>query len=92
MSCQDTRRSRNYHQFVAGTHGLWLWVKSLKALVGAVPRNSESVIPEELLPIGPVGWVVSEHERLVVEEQGRRFNEKEWIAQLEAEAALKKKA
>jgi len=50
------------------------------------------VIPEELLPIGPVGWVVSEHERLVVEEQGRRFNEKEWIAQLEAEAALKKKA
>jgi hypothetical protein len=77
---------------VAGTHGLWLWVKSLKALVGAVPRNSESVIPEELLPIGPVGWVVSEHERLVVEEQGRRFNEKEWIAHLEAEAAVKKKA
>jgi hypothetical protein len=77
---------------VAGAHGLWLWVKSLKALVGAVPRTGDSTIPEELLPIGPFGWVISEHERLVVEEQGRIFDEKEWIAQLEAEAALKKQS
>jgi hypothetical protein len=75
---------------MAGAHGLALWVKSLKALVGAVPAANESVIPDELLPVGPVGWVIAEHQRLVIEEQGRSFDEKEWLAQLEADFKAKK--
>ena len=69
-------------------HRLWLWWRSLRALVGAVPPLETSGIPDERMAIGPVGWVLEEHERLVQAEQiaeGRRSE----LAELEAQRAAK---
>ena len=73
-------------------HRLWLWWRSLRALWGAVPRLESSGIPDDRVPIGPVGWVLEEHDRLVQSEQiaeGRR-SEQAWLAELEAQRAAKR--
>ena len=75
-------------------HRLWLWWKSLPALWGAVPRVESSGIPDERVPIGPVGWVLEEHDRLVQAEQiaESRRSERAWLAELEAQRAAKHRA
>lgn len=74
-------------------HRLWLWWRSLRALVGAVPPLETSGIPDQRMAIGPVGWVLEEHERLVQAEQiaEARRSEQAWLAELEAQRAARRK-
>ena len=73
-------------------HRLWLWAKAFRVLVGWGPIGERPATPETALPIGPVGWVITEHERLVLEEAGRRAKQEEdaWVAELEAERAKRR--
>jgi hypothetical protein len=68
---------------------LWLWLKALRVLVGSGPVGARPSTPEDALPIGPLGWVMYEHERLVFEEASRHAKKEEnaWIEELEAERA-----
>jgi len=75
-------------------HGLLLWWRSLGALWGAVPPLETPGIPDERMAVGPVGWVLEEHDRLVQAEQiaENRRSEQAWLAELESQRASRRRS